>query len=56
MASLQFTSSYIWWPCWFSICSGRWEYFTILFDILTVESVGIDTKTKKKKKKKKNFI
>ena len=24
----------------------RWEYFTILFEILTDENVGIDTKTK----------
>ena len=46
MAILRFTSSYIWWPCWFSICVARWQYFTILFEILTVEDVGIDTKTK----------
>ena len=46
MANLQFTSSYIWWPCWFSIFGGRWEYFTILFEILTDENVWIDTKTK----------
>ena len=44
MANLQFTSSYIWRPCWFSIFGGRWEYFTILFEILTDENVGIDTK------------
>ena len=25
---------------------GRWEYFTILFEILTDENLGIDTKTK----------
>ena len=25
---------------------GRWEYFTILFEILADENVGIDTKTK----------
>ena len=36
----------IWRPCWFSIFGGRWEYFTILFEILTDENVGIDTKTK----------
>ena len=36
----------IWRPCWFSICGGRWEYFTILFEILAVENVGIDTNTK----------
>ncbi len=46
MANLRFTSSYIWRPCWFSIFSGRWEYFTILFEILTDENVGINTKTK----------
>ena len=43
MANLRFTSSYIWRPCWFSIFGGRWEYFTILFEILTDENVGIDT-------------
>ena len=41
MANLRFTSSYIWRPCWFSICVGRCEYFTILFEILTVENVGL---------------
>ena len=46
MAILRFTSSRVWRPCWFSICGGRWEYFAILFEILTVENVGIDTKTK----------
>ncbi len=46
MANLWFTSSYIWWPCWFSIFGDRWEYFTILFEILTDDNVGIDTKTK----------
>ena len=46
MANFRFTSSYIWRPCWFSIFGGRWEYFTILFEILTDENVGIDTKTK----------
>ena len=46
IANLRFTSSYIWRPCWFSICGGRWEYFTILVEILTVENVGIDTITK----------
>ena len=46
MANLRFTSSYIWRSCWFSIFGGRWEYFTILFEILTDENVGIDTKTK----------
>ena len=46
MANLWFTSSYIWRPCWFSIFRGRWEYFTILFEILTDENVGIDTKNK----------
>ena len=46
MSILQITSSYIWRPFWFSNCGGRWEYFTILFEILTVENVGIDTKTK----------
>ena len=45
MANLRFTSSYIWRPCLFSIFRGRWEYFTILFEILTDENVGIDTKT-----------
>ena len=29
----------------FDFC-GRCEYFTILFEILTDENVGIDTKTK----------
>ena len=43
MANLRFTSSYIWRPCWFSIFGGQWEYFTILFEILTDENVGIDT-------------
>ena len=42
----RFTSSYIWRLCWFSIRGGRWEFFTILFDIRTVVNVGIDTKTK----------
>ena len=28
------------------IFGGPWEYFTILFEILTDENVGIDTKTK----------
>ena len=28
------------------VFGGRWEYFTILFEILTDENVGIDTKTK----------
>ena len=46
MAYLRFTTSYIWRPCWFSILGGRWEYFTILFEILTDENMGIDTKTK----------
>ena len=46
MANLRFISSYIWRPCWFSIFGGRWEYFTMLFEILTDENVGIDTKTK----------
>ena len=46
MANLRFTSPYIWWQCWFSIFGGRWEYFTILFEILTDENFGIDTKTK----------
>ena len=46
MANLRFISSYVWRPCWFSIFSGRREYFTILFEILTDENVGIDTKTK----------
>ncbi len=46
MANLWFTSSYIWRPCWFSMFGGRWEYFTILFEILTDENVGIDTQTK----------
>ena len=46
MANLRFTSSYVWRPCWFSIFGGRWEYFTILFEILTDENVGKDTKTK----------
>ena len=36
----------IWRSCWFLIFGGRWEYFTILFAILTDENVGIDTKTK----------
>ena len=46
MANLRLTSSYIWRPCWFSIFCGRSEYFTILFEILTDESVGIDTHKK----------
>ena len=46
MANLRFTSSYIWRPCWFPIFGGRGWYFTILFEILTDENVGIDTKTK----------
>ena len=37
---------YIWRPCWFSNFGGRWEYFTILFEILTDDNVGIDIKTK----------
>ena len=45
MVNLRYTSSYLWRPCWFSISGGRWEYFTILFEILTDENVGIDTKT-----------
>ena len=28
------------------VFGGRWEYFTLLFEILTDENVGIDTKTK----------
>ena len=36
----------IWWPCWFLIFDGRWEYFTILLEILIDENVGIDAKTK----------
>ena len=36
----------IWRPCWFSVRGGRWEFYTILFDILTIVNVGIDTKTK----------
>ena len=28
------------------VFGGRWEYFTILFEILTEENVGIDTKNK----------
>ena len=28
------------------VFGGRWEYFTILFEILTFKNVGIDTKTK----------
>ena len=28
------------------VFGGRWEYFTILFEILTDENLGIDTKTK----------
>ncbi len=46
MANLWFSSSYIWRPCWFSIFGGRWEYFTILFEIMTDDNVGIDIKTK----------
>ena len=46
MANLRFTSSYIWRPCWFLIFGGRCEYFTILFEILTDENAGIDTKNK----------
>ena len=46
MANLRFTSSYIWRACWFSIFGGRWEYLSILFEILTYENLGIDTKTK----------
>ena len=29
-----------------SVFGGRWEYFTIIFEILAVENVGIDTKNK----------
>ena len=36
----------LWRPCWFSIFGGRWEYFTILFEIITDENVGIVIKTK----------
>ena len=46
MAIFRFTSLYIWRPCWFSVRGGRWEFYTILFDILTIRNVGIDTKTK----------
>ena len=46
MAIFRFTSSYIWRPCWFSVRGGRWEFYTILFDILTIVNVGIETKTK----------
>ena len=46
MANLWFISSNIWRPCWFSIFGGRWEYFTVLFEILIEENVGIDTQTK----------
>ena len=46
MAIVRFTSSYIWRPCWFSDRGGRWEFYTILVDILTIVNVGIDTKTK----------
>ncbi len=46
MANLWFSSSYIWRSCWFSIFGGRWEYFTILFEILTDDNVGIDIKNK----------
>ena len=28
------------------VFGGRWEYFTILFEILTDDNVGIDIKTK----------
>ena len=35
----------VWWPCWFSIFGGRCEYLTILFEIVTDENAGIDTKT-----------
>ena len=45
-ANLRFISSYIWRPCWFSIFGGRWEYFNIVFEILTDENVGIDTTQK----------
>ena len=44
MGNLRFTSSCIWRPCWFSIFGGRWEYFTISFEILTDENVGIEKK------------
>ena len=44
MAIFRFTSS--WRPCWFSVRGGRWEFYTILFDILTIVNVCIDTKTK----------
>ena len=37
----------VWRPCWFSNFGVRWEYFTILFEILTDENAGIDTKTSK---------
>ena len=48
MANLQFTSSCIYGGHvgFRLIFGGRWEYFTILFGILTDENVGIDTKTK----------
>ena len=46
MVNLRFSSSYIWRPCWYSIFGGRWEYFNILFEIITDENLGIDTKTK----------
>ena len=46
MSNLQFTSSCVRRPCCFPVCGGRWEYFTFLFEILTVEDVGIDTNTK----------
>ena len=28
------------------VFGGRWEYFTILYEILTDENVGIDTQNK----------
>ena len=49
MAILLFSSLSLWRPCWFTICRGRWEYFTILFEISYlrfVEDVVIDTKMK----------
>ena len=47
MANLRFTSSYYnGGHVGFSICIGRCDNFTILFEILTVENVGIDTQTK----------
>ena len=44
MANLRFTLSY--YMAAMLVFGGRWEYFTILYEILTDENVGIDTQNK----------